>query len=81
MRVLQEYRRIAADSMPVAAINAIKHPFGGGEAPAVTLVDKGYLTVDADRQNFTLTEKAKGFLAIDARPAVEAPSDDEEPAV
>jgi len=81
MRVLQEFRRIVADSMPVAAIKAIKHPAGGGEAPALSLVDKGYLTADGDRQNFALTEKAKSFLAIDARPAVEAASETEEPAV
>ena len=79
--MLQEYRRIASDSMAVAAIKAIKHPAGGGEAPAISLVDKGYLTADADRQNFSLTEKAKTFLAIDARPATEAASGDEEPAV
>lgn len=79
MRVLQEYRRIAADSMPVAAIKAIKHPAGGGEAPANSLVEKGYLTVDAERQNFTLTEKAKSFLAIDAKPEVEAAGGGDEP--
>lgn len=80
MRVLQEYRRIAADTMPISAIKALKHPTGGGEAPAFSLADKGYLTADADRQNFTLTEKAKSFLAIDAKPDTEAASDGEEPA-
>jgi hypothetical protein len=80
MRVLQEYRRIASDTMPISAIKVLKHPTGGGEAPAFSLVDKGYLTADADRQNFTLTEKAKSFLAIDAKPDTEAPSDAEEPA-
>jgi hypothetical protein len=69
MRVLQEFRRIAADTMGIAAIKAIKHPSGGGEAPAFSLVEKGYLTADAARENFTLTEKAKAFLAIDARPS------------
>lgn len=81
MRVLQEFRRIAADSMPIAAIKSIKHPTGGGEAPAFSLIDKGYLTSDPERQNFTLTEKAKSFLAIDAKPATEAASDGEESAV
>ncbi|MGZ8851647.1 MAG: hypothetical protein ACXW3E_15140 [Thermoanaerobaculia bacterium] len=71
MRVLQEFRRIAADSMGIAAIKALKHPAGGGEAPALSLIEKGYLTADATRENFTLTEKAKTFLAIDARPATE----------
>lgn len=80
MRVLQEFRRIAAETMPVAAIKAIKHPAGGGEAPAYSLVEKGYLTTDAERQNFTLTEKAKSFLAIDAKPAVESGDDAGEPA-
>jgi hypothetical protein len=81
MRVLQEFRRIAADAMPIAAIKTIKHPAGGGEAPALSLVDKGYLTPDAERQNFALTEKAKTFLAIDAKPATEAVSDGDESAV
>ena len=79
MRVLQEFRRIAADLMPLTAIKAIKHPAGGGEAPANSLVEKGYLTADADRQNFTLTEKAKSFLAIDAKPEVEAAGGGDEP--
>lgn len=68
MRVLQEFRRLGAESMPLAAIKAIKHPAGGGEAPALALVEKGYLAADEGRQNFTLTETAKAFLAIDAVP-------------
>ena len=71
MRVLQEFRRLAADTLPVASIKAVKHPSGGGDAPAISLIDKGYLTADDGRQNFTLTEKAKEFLAIDAKPLVE----------
>jgi len=71
MRILQEFRRIAADTMGIAAIKALKHPAGGGEAPAHSLMEKGYLTADESRQNFTLTEKAKSFLAIDARPESE----------
>src|SRR5690349_14844733 len=47
MRVLQEFRRVAAETLPVAAIKAIKHPAGGGEAPANSLVTKGYLSSDA----------------------------------
>ena len=74
MRVLQEYRRISADTMPVEAIKAIKHPVGGGEAPAVSLVAKGYLTSSGD--NFTLTQKAREFLAIDIKPDVESAGDD-----
>jgi hypothetical protein len=71
MRVLQEFRRIAAETMPVAAINAIKHPAGGGEAPAVSLVSKGYLTADSGAQSYTLTEKGKEFLALDVKPEFE----------
>jgi len=78
MRVLQEYRRIAADTLGVAAIKAIKHPAGGGEAPAISLAEKGFLAADDTRQNFALTPKAKEFLAIDYKPEVESPADQEE---
>ena len=71
IRVLQEFRRVAAETMGVAAIKAVKHPTGGGEAPAFSLVDKGFLTVDAARENFTLTPKAKDFLAYDPKPEFE----------
>ncbi len=71
IRVLQEYRRLATETMTLAAIKAIRHPSGGGEAPALSLVTKGFLTADEGRQNFTLTEKAKEFLAIDAKPLYE----------
>jgi hypothetical protein len=79
IRVLQEYRRIKADTMPISAIQNIKHPTGGGEAPALSLVEKGYLTADDGRENFALTEKGKLFLAVDAKPQFEeAGGDDEE---
>ena len=82
MRVLQEYRRINSQTTSLEAIKAIKHPAGGGEAPAVSLVDRGYLTADATAQNFTLTHKAKDFLAIDVKPDVETTAaDDAEPVV
>lgn len=71
IRVLQEYRRINAETMPISAIKTIKHPTAGGEAPALSLVDKGYLTADATGENFALTEKAKAFLAVDAKPLFE----------
>jgi hypothetical protein len=67
MRVLQEYRRITA----------IKHPVGGGEAPALSLADKGFLATDASRENFTLTRKAKDFLAIDVKPEFGSPTGDD----
>lgn len=68
IRVLQEFRRVAAETMSLAAIKAIKHPAGGGEAPVLSLVDKGFLSADAARENFTLTPKAKEFLAYDPKP-------------
>jgi hypothetical protein len=75
MRVLQEYRRLGTDNLPIEVIKAIKHPVGGGDAPALSLVAKGYLT-----SGFVLTEKAKEFLAIDFKPEVESAGDAEEPA-
>ena len=66
IRVLQEFRRLNTETMTPEQIKAIKHPAGGGEQPAAGLVGKGYLT--ADPAGFTLTAKAKDFLAIDARP-------------
>ena len=71
MRVLQEFRRVAADSFSSDAIKAIKHPAGGGEAPALSLVSKGFLVSDGSG-GYSLTEKAKDFLAIEAAPLVEA---------
>ena len=69
MRVLQEYRRIAAETMSLDAIAAILHPTGpGGEAPAQSLAGKGYLTRGAD--GYTTTAKAQAFLVIDAKPAI-----------
>ena len=72
IRVLQEYRRITVESLSMSALKAIKHPVGGGEAPVVSLVGKGYLVADEGRENFSLTPKAKEFLAIDYVPAPEA---------
>ena len=68
MRILQEFRRVNAETLGLATIKAIRHPAGGGEAPAASLVEKGWLTADDARENFTLTAKARDFLAIDARP-------------
>ena len=72
IRVLQEFRRLNAETLPLATLTAIKHPAGGGEAPAATLVGKGFLTADAE--SFTITQKGKDFLAIDAKPLVEETS-------
>jgi hypothetical protein len=70
-RVLQEFRRLSAESLPVATIKAIKHPAGGGETPAVSLAGKGYLVADAGAEAFTLTQSAKELLAIDPKPMFE----------
>ena len=71
IRVLQEFRRVAAETLAVDAIKAVKHPTGGGDAPAISLISKGYLTADDGRTSFTLTEKAKEFLAYDPKPEFE----------
>ncbi len=71
IRVLQEFRRLAVESLGVAAIKAIRHPAGGGEGPAFSLVDKGMLTTDAARENFALTAKGKDFLSYDPKPEFE----------
>lgn len=80
IRVLQEFKRLNADSLPVATLKAIKHPSGGGEAPAVELAGKGYLAAD-EKENFALTQKGKDFLAVQAAPAGESSvSEGSEPA-
>ena len=72
IRVLQEFRRLNAESLPLATITALKHPTGGGEAPAVSLVAKGFLT--ANGEGYATTQKGKDFLAIDAKPLVDETS-------
>lgn len=74
--MLQEFRRMAADTLTPETIKAIKHPAGGGEAPAQSLVSKGFLTTSGSN-GYTLTEKAKEFLAIDAKPLIEEGGGDE----
>jgi len=71
IRVLQEFRRLTVETLGIGAIKAIKHPAGGGEAPALSLIDKGFLTADAARENFALTAKAKDFLSYDPKPEFE----------
>jgi hypothetical protein len=71
IRVLQEFRRVATETLSADAIKAIKHPAGGGEEPAISLISKRYLTADDGRTNFTLTEKAKEFLVYDPKPEFE----------
>ena len=76
MRVLQEFRRMTTDTLAPETIKAIKHPAGGGDAPAQSLVSKGFLTANGSG-GYSLTEKAKDFLAIDAKPLVESGGGDE----
>lgn len=75
IRVLQEFRLRNTDSLSLAQIKAIKHPAGGGETPAVSLVDKGFLETNGTRESFAVTQKGKDFLAIDAKPMVEETSE------
>ena len=76
IRVLQEFRRLNAETLPLDTIKAIKHPTsGGGELPAASLVEKGYLETNGSSDSFSLTQKAKDFIAIDAKPAIEETSD------
>jgi hypothetical protein len=74
IRVLQEFRRLNAESLPLDTIKAIKHPAGGGEAPAAGLVEKGYLEANGSSDGFALTQKAKDFLSVDPRPMFEEAS-------
>lgn len=74
IRTLQEFRRLNSEALTVEQVKAIKHPAGGGEAPAASLVGKGFLTATGDG-GFAITEKGKDFLAIDAKPLVAETSD------
>lgn len=74
IRVLQEFRRLNAESLPLDTIKAIKHPSGGGEAPAASLAEKGFLETNGSRESFALTQKGREFLAIEAKPLVEETS-------
>jgi hypothetical protein len=71
IRVLQEFRRLTTETLTLEAVKNIKHPAGGGEGPAASLASKGYLAAASD--SFSLTEKGKQFLSIQAAPAEDAP--------
>jgi hypothetical protein len=82
IRVLQEFRRLNVETLAMDTIKVLKHPAGGGEAPAAGLVSKGFLQTGDGPAAFTLTQKAKDFLAIDPVPLGEEPgsgSGDENP--
>lgn len=69
IRVLQEFRRLNTETLPLETIKTLKHPAGGGETPAVGLVAKGFFEATSPGDSFTLTQKGKDFLAIEAKPA------------
>jgi hypothetical protein len=74
IRVLQEFRRLNGETLTLEQIKAVRHPAGGGgETPAATLVGKGFLA--GSEEGFSLTQQAKDFLAVDAKPLVEGTSD------
>lgn len=62
---------MAVETLGIDAIKGIKHPAGGGEGPALSLIGKGFLTADEGRTSFTLTQKAKDFLSYDPKPEFE----------
>ena len=71
IRVLQEFRRLGTREMTVDQIKAIKHPVGGGDAPALSLAEKGYVQADPSRTRFTLTEKSDELLTFNPLPITE----------
>ena len=72
--MLQEFRRLNAETLPLDVIKAIKHPVGAvGEKPAVSLVSKGFLA--GGDNGYSITPAGKDFLAIEAKPLVEETSD------
>ncbi|MFP5245496.1 MAG: hypothetical protein ACLGH0_02290 [Thermoanaerobaculia bacterium] len=73
IRVLQEFRRLNAETLTAEQVKAIRHPAGGGEAPAAALAEKGFLT--SGECGYTITPKGKEFLAIEAAPRIEETSD------
>ena len=72
IRVLQEFRRLAAEELTLEQIRAIKHPAGGGEEPAWRLVERGWLSTDEGRQKVALTDPSRELLAYDPVPENEA---------
>ncbi|MGA7616785.1 MAG: hypothetical protein WBX15_16555 [Thermoanaerobaculia bacterium] len=68
IRVMQEFRLRKSEELSPDEIAAIRHPAGGGVAPAQSLVRKGYLDEDEESGHFRLRQRAKDFLAIDYVP-------------
>ncbi|MFZ2490413.1 MAG: hypothetical protein WA208_02920 [Thermoanaerobaculia bacterium] len=66
IRILQEFRRASAETLPLETLIAIRHPYGDPDLPVRSLVSKGFLT--QSETGFSLTGKATDLLAIDAKP-------------
>lgn len=73
IRVLQEYRRLNAGSLPMSTLTAIRHPAGAPDGPVKSLVAKGFLAAEAEGESFALADPARDFLAIEAKPEFEEP--------
>jgi hypothetical protein len=72
MRVLQEFRRISAQTLTAEHVATIRHPAAAaGESHGESLVRRGYLT--RSDEGYTLTPRGQEFLAIDAKPAEPPP--------
>jgi hypothetical protein len=73
IRILQEFRRVGRKSMSLADLRLVRHPVGGGDAPAWALAEKGYLAAE-EGEVFSLTEQAEEFLSYDPKPMFEGSS-------
>lgn len=71
IRVLQEYRRVGAETLSGEAIRGIKHPGGSGEDLISSLLGKGFVTAAPGGSGFSLTDAGKALLARDVRPGGE----------
>lgn len=68
IRILQEFRRLAKRELTGTELDGVRHPGGGGGEPALlSLVEKGYLTHEAEGR-FALTPKSDEILAVDYTP-------------
>ncbi len=68
IRILQEFRRLAAEEMALEAILEIKHPVAVDETPILDLEKRGMVASSEDGSLFRLTEAGETFLARPAEP-------------
>ncbi len=73
IRVLQEFRRVGAETLSMEAIRAIKHPASGADRAPSSLVEKGYLTAGEAEGSLTLTASGREFLSHDVKPESDTP--------